>query len=692
MLRSLLGGFRKPPHESEGEIVAALLKTNGLPSDEQRAALLLSLQELEEKVQTLRSGNKQGVIPQPAGDLRSQYLEEAIRRHRLCLSCVRRVPEEIWGHILTLALEDGDRRLPSSISIVQGLSSISRAIRSAALRECILWTALPAITLLPNRSRIAHQTDIFKKFLQRSGTLPISWSLAFGSKIWGSDHTSGITSLLQLLADHCHRWEDVRLEIPFSAVEQLAPIKGKLPVLSTLRLYVHRKETPGENIRCLPAQIDYFLEAPALHTVTWKDVSSQPFVVSLPWSQLVDVTVISRDRTPYHSLIALQTPTLRKLRYEIVSTVFDAEPPPHLSPRAPFTLPHVGTLCLKASTMSGTFVPVDIDSLILPSLTDLEIEGWLDITASLYDRVESLVARSGCHLNRLALGADGDDIFSHWQIQLICFPLITSLCSAITHLDLVDVREDIFPLLLLDPASANPVLPKLRILVLRFRFAYVDAEISRAFWEVAESRTNLLTQARLGSTDNGDRFQVLEEVRFVFETSDLMQGDVQESVDAPAGPPYDGDDMELMTLAKKARQCLKSAFRSDGAPLRTIASLKLQLELDTVLKKLEKLNLENRQSYPLTLKSVPALLRSISSLPSGSIPGDQVFRFRRRASRICEKWRPHLLRDYQGDRFPFRWSYPKPGEAVLKWHPPSRSDHFDEDEIWKEVGTGPLPY
>ena len=106
-------------------------------------------------------------------------------------------------------------------------------------------------------------------------------------------------------------------------------------------------------------------------------------------------------------------------------------------------------------------------------------------------------------------------------------------------------------------------------------------------------------------------------------------------------------------------------------------------------------------------------LNEIRARPEGSIPGDKLFHFRKRAVALCHKWKPQLLREYQLS--PYRWYRLTDSSAVLRYTSPEsegeclipslrQTDLIQaltlttfalflelEDELWAEVlGQGPL--
>lgn len=57
-----------------------------------------------------------------------------------------------------------------------------------------------------------------------------------------------------------------------------------------------------------------------------------------------------------------------------------------------------------------------------------------------------------------------------------------------------------------------------------------------------------------------------------------------------------------------------------------------------------------------------------NEIENGVIPGDNGFKFRSRAKKLCKKWKPFIIRDIRA--FPYRWKFD--GHQVnIRWHPPS---------------------
>ncbi|TEB21497.1 hypothetical protein FA13DRAFT_100942 [Coprinellus micaceus] len=65
----------------------------------------------------------------------------------------------------------------------------------------------------------------------------------------------------------------------------------------------------------------------------------------------------------------------------------------------------------------------------------------------------------------------------------------------------------------------------------------------------------------------------------------------------------------------------------------------------------------------------------------GAIPGDKLFNFRKRAAALCEKWKPHLLRNYRSA--PYRWYRINRFSAKLVYVGPA-PDETDQ-ELWANI-------
>ena len=66
---------------------------------------------------------------------------------------------------------------------------------------------------------------------------------------------------------------------------------------------------------------------------------------------------------------------------------------------------------------------------------------------------------------------------------------------------------------------------------------------------------------------------------------------------------------------------------------------------------------------------IPYLLHKISheDMPD-AIPGNKLFQLQPRAKKLCEKWKPFLLRD--ASRSPFYWTISDSGaEAMIRYQP-----------------------
>ncbi|KAJ3506991.1 hypothetical protein NMY22_g17075 [Coprinellus aureogranulatus] len=662
---------------NDTQVISSLLKNNDPLSDDQRVVLSTRLRDLEDEYQRVvgkpyTSGIKENQIPRAA-----KGPHRAIQLRRTLLCGVRSIPDEILQTIFELVVfdEDGDHD-PTEL---RRLCKTSRRWRQAAIGHCVLWTKLNHINLTSTKpSRILRTTNRLRHYLTHSGDLPFSFKLWVHHSIWDKDK-SPILEPIQLLMDQCHRWGNVQLRTPLSFYEHLSPIRGKIPALRELDIDTDwRSDEEPANKKL---SIDCFADAPSLRNVhydtryafrsSWPDGDSV-LHFSFPWSQLHEFSTSTLCDTSYRDLLAAQPLQLRELDYNAssVSMLHDTDP---------ITLPNLEKFVFRTYELTGGLdLLAHLDLLTLPALTHLEIRGLSSVDmGQLYERVLSLVIRSKCSLQRLCIQASEGLAHDRW---MPCFKLLL-LCPELTHLLISSPQRELLNSLVLNPTSPAPILPKLKALVIRNSDVNGVSNVpdATAIMEVVKSRTEGLPEGMK---------QALEEVTFIWDDSELLQLQLAflEAAESPSDQSSTSNivQTEAEVFAAKARETLNSQFTRWWHGRRAYFNLKLHGRMNAFMSSLENMDMDKQDARPLMRRGIPYLLRSMSDRCSGRIPGDRLFRFRSRAAKLCEKWKPFLLRDSK----PYYWCFTVEETASMRWTPSEDSgDDNDSEEarVWKDI-------
>ncbi|KAJ8073936.1 hypothetical protein PM082_012215 [Marasmius tenuissimus] len=230
-----------------GTPFARVLNTNYVPSNEELGTLRDLVQEPEEQIRKL----DEEISYLQA---RRQALREFVIHHRALLSPHRRLPTEIWASIFVKCLPDNELGLcsRSTQDAPLLLTTICRQWREIALSTPELWNSIHIYLPIPSgfpyggevtddafSSFLLERREGFKVWLDRSGSLPITISLASHSNVAVYQLTPGqswpgfsfATSRIfragftELLAQYSHRWKTVVLGTALGRSLDLAPFE-----------------------------------------------------------------------------------------------------------------------------------------------------------------------------------------------------------------------------------------------------------------------------------------------------------------------------------------------------------------------------------------------------------------------------------------------------------------------------------
>lgn len=499
------------------------------------------------------------------------------------------LPPEIWLRVFSSVIQvpddsDPEADHPPRMPILT-LASVSRTWRIIAIRHCSLWTRIPELSLTEwGMDTIRKTRKLLKLFLERSGELPISIRCEVDKRGWRTGPKVA-RETFRMLIDQCHRWKAARIKMPVRFIEELEPIRGRLPVLSHVEFFGTKSTVKSSGTEYV---LDHFSDAPSLreaivHTRYIFEGVDPAFKVVLPWSQLEHFSEASFSGRSYSDLVKEQPQNLRKLVYKVQHI-------PNFSSWTRITLPNLEKLRIRVG-LPGPSILSHLDLLTLPALVDLEIRGTFAPVDPLYPKVLALIRRSGCSLERL--GLDG------FNAQEGAFPSILALCPKLTALDIANVESAPLDMLVLDTGSLTPIVPGLKTLVIRSRKVEgVNSIIdSKVLVRVIKSRTTGIPGGGPG------QIEPLREVNFVWDDDEMLhlQLALLELEDETMFPHETRPESVVRHLASTARAKLKTKIFYGEQSLVDHLNVKLHMKLSRQLKGLEQVSLAEGDSRVLTV-------------------------------------------------------------------------------------------
>ncbi|KAG7092966.1 hypothetical protein E1B28_009267 [Marasmius oreades] len=203
--------------------------------------------------------------------------------------------------------------------------------------------------------------NVLCHYLKRSHGRPLSITLkrcirlAFNCEE-GSDSDTASSKLedyLEVLIPHCARWQDFSCQgLLAHELEQFAPVKGRLPLLRHLHLYIH-----DDFLHDYPTDIDSFSIAPNLRSVRVLGTHLPRPPLVLPWTQL---DFYQANQSHRHLVDVLHKAP------EMGTCMISSRPSVHV----PYAGPSVYHENLHTLSVHGTHV---LSHLSLPSLRNLTL-------------------------------------------------------------------------------------------------------------------------------------------------------------------------------------------------------------------------------------------------------------------------------------------------------------------------------
>lgn len=666
-------GFRwKEPNAEKLSIVDYLLSSNESPSAEQELQLHEKLRILKSKYQKAcgiaYSSTRNGHVHR-AGQ---RYHDDILRCLRV-LSCIRRVPTEIWHGIFEHAVLSIEPRTAQG-TMLGAISLVSRGWNAAACSCPILWSNLPLIdiypTASPEHSVLGPGPGILQRYLERSGTHPISFTFHYWRNIYseiGAHNTVALTCL-RVLAAVSHRWDVAEFratKVILNALSDRAQYR-RLPLhlLSKFKFEMKAVEPIPSNSKL---KVDLFFHAPNLRHVVFDvlgawGTSNTCYIkgiidLRLPWTQLETFEGFFKRDTAYQQLLS-KGKNLKVLMY--TSKKSNALP---LVIAAPQRLTRL-SLCFGDGLPGGTFL-AHMGCLTLPALKELEIHWRRGTNVDLYAAILSLVQRSGCSLERLAVD-DRLDYDSNNQLER--FRDLLYHCATLTHLDIGYLDAQGLDSFIPDYDNfGNPPLPNLRVLSLRYSRIVrlpIDPE---PLLKVIHSRTDGLVGWQSRLEDIYVWHCGADHWRAAIARAGHQSGSMR--------PPHIPFDSTFLKIALEAKAGLLTFF-----PAREHYNKDESMDRHKIrrgcLPKLESLDIWGRDTRILSVRrfpnpnllrcrssndasqwlGIPTLLNLIGLDKEGRpIPGETISADRQRAQNLLNKWKPYLLVDFRAS--PYRWCF-----------------------------------
>ncbi|KAJ7500313.1 hypothetical protein B0H11DRAFT_1997069 [Mycena galericulata] len=263
-----------------------LLSSNTAPSDVECEAIRQFLSGLQRNFAALTEeiSRMQSVLSDLADQC--ERLRESIDTHRALVSLARRLPEDVIREIFLACLPSWRNAVMSSGEAPLLLGQVCSSWRKIAFSTPQLWTALHVV--VPNASRLRLMSGAVEAWLTRSGTFPLSLTLAVSKACEpGSDN---IATMIDVLANFSRRWK--RVKITLSPRTILTPLTNlhpsDVPILESIALTSIGTGSWQNVVTALdiPWRRFKFFQSPSIRTVSLASLGGNLLALSLPWPLL----------------------------------------------------------------------------------------------------------------------------------------------------------------------------------------------------------------------------------------------------------------------------------------------------------------------------------------------------------------------------------------------------------------------
>ncbi|RDB21796.1 hypothetical protein Hypma_011035 [Hypsizygus marmoreus] len=329
-------------------------------------------------------------------------LKRNINRH---YSPMLSLPVELCSEIFTTCFPPGRDSWESGSPLVLG--QVCTAWRNLAWSMPWLWNTV----FLQSSKPTSTHVELLEEWIARSHNLPLAIHLKLD--VARVESMRDMTSIMDVFARCSKRWRTVDFDVPIffphdTYLCNLAPTQ--FPQLTSLSL----------RVGCVNTHLDMFLAAPQLHDVQLSGFPQDSF--TLPWAQITHLRLCPTTVQQCLSLLG-STPNLTHCTLENITRSDVLNPSPVLAQ-------HLQSL----SVISFTHIPLSelLDALLLPAVHTLSFH----VTGNTFPHWSfvSLIARSGCTLEHLALNAVR---ISEWQLWECLQAVPTLRVLELTDLDRV---------------------------------------------------------------------------------------------------------------------------------------------------------------------------------------------------------------------------------------------------------------
>ena len=171
------------------------------------------------------------------------------------------------------------------------VSKICSRWRSAAIANPKLWSWLfldltPPLSSSSPRSTPPLQKNMVETWLARSGACPLTVYV-----VWEDPTPSFTHPVLDVLIEHCNRWQTMYLYLPSPAFRSFSCIRNRLPMLTLLSLGMDDRDIISGVTPLEDNKVDMFENAPCLRSL--ECVNFSPTIFKFPWSQLQKIPLLA---------------------------------------------------------------------------------------------------------------------------------------------------------------------------------------------------------------------------------------------------------------------------------------------------------------------------------------------------------------------------------------------------------------
>lgn len=318
---------------------------------------------------------------------RRDELSKFVEDHRVLLSGVRRLPEELIQQIFLHCLPTKRNAVMSSDEAPVLLGRICKSWRQISSSFPQLWSSLhipiPDAPFLKEQglTKLYQRAEIVKAWLERSGCCPLSLSVTFGPEdpAANSELPFAVNYLLHIIACYSMRWKDVDFYLPFSVYDScLSGLQeADVPVLEKIRLRCFFRYTSSIS-NCQP--IIPMFQVSSLRQVDlclrYEDYTATNFV--LCWECITHLSLVTQGGwgpagpgiPMWKALEVLENcPRLVSCRMEVESQ------PLRQRSMSPITLPCLCSLEILEGTHNVAILAAFFEALSLPHLQHFKYSG-----------------------------------------------------------------------------------------------------------------------------------------------------------------------------------------------------------------------------------------------------------------------------------------------------------------------------